>query len=219
MKKIIKKLCLGPLLLATSCVALASCKNKIDLDEENNATVTDSYPYMDKMYRNVYIISNPTDLRSSLWTHGEDKIDTCINGTISTTDQCSGVAVRFKEGTKLRSVTFSIKTYSACYVNPYISGYNVEYLNDGNGIPQARYTYASGGNWQEENEVKSYTMIFGNGEKYQDPKWKRSGTWVNFNSSTTDIQKCVGFGALTQNVDFKDNDVQMEISNVSFQFD
>ena len=48
MKKIIKKVCLGTLLLASSCVALASCNNKIDLDDEDNSTVTESYPYMDK---------------------------------------------------------------------------------------------------------------------------------------------------------------------------
>lgn len=219
MKKIIKKVCLGPLLLATSCVALASCKNKIDLDKENNATVTDSYPYMDKMYRNVYLIGNPTDLKSSLWIYGEDKIDTCINGTISTTNQCSGVAVRFKEGTKLRSITFSIKTKKACYVNPYISGYTTEPLSGWDSATEAKYTYATGGNWQEENEVKSYTLTFGNGETFTEPKYKTTATWVNFDSSTTATQKVVGFGALTQNADFKHNNIKLEISNVSFTFD
>ena len=220
MKKIIKKVCLGTLLLATSCVALASCKNKINLDDENNATVTESYPYMDKMYRNVYIIGDPTDLKSSLWTHGEDKIETCISKSISSGD-ASGIAVRFKEGTKLRSITFSVKTLKACYVNPYISGYTIEDLNEANGvgIPKAKYTYATGGNWQEENEIKTYTVTFGNGEEFRDPLFKKTRTWVNFDSSTTDIQKCVGFGAINQNIDFKDVIVHMEFSNVSFTFD
>lgn len=219
MKKIIKKVCLGTLLLATSCVALTSCNNKIDLDAEDNATVTESYPYMDKMYRNVYLIGNPTDLKSSLWDHGEDKIDTCINGTISTTDKCSGVAVRFKEGTKLRSITFSIKVLKACYVNPYISGYTTKSLDGWDSAPYAKYTYKTGGNWQEENEIKNYTLTFGNGEEFNDLRYNRTATWVNFDSSTTATQKVVGFGALTQNADFKNNDVFLEISNVSFQFD
>lgn len=219
MKKIIKKVCLGPLLLATSCVALASCKNKIDLDDENNATVTESYPYMDKMYRNIYIIGNPTELKPSLWTR-VDKIDTCISKSISSGDD-SGIAVRFREGTKLRSITFSVKTLKACYVNPYISGYTMEDLNEANGvgIPRAKYTYATGGKWQKENETKTYTVTFGNGEEFRDPLFKKTRTWVNFDSSTTDIQKCVGFGAINQNMDLKDVIVHMEFSNVSFTFD
>ena len=221
MKKIIKKAFLGTLLLATSCVTLASCNNKIDLDGENNATVTESYPYMDKMYRNVYLIGNPTDLKSSLWTHGVYTIDTCISKSISSGDE-SGIAVRFKEGTRLRSITFSVKTLKACYVNPYISGYTIEEIEkypEYNGIPKAKYTYATGGNWQEKNETKTYTVTFGNGEKFRDPLFKKTRTWVNFNSSTTDIQKCVGFGAINQNIDFKDVIVHMEFSNVSFTFD
>lgn len=219
MKKIIKKVCLGPLLLATSCVALASCNNKINLDDENNATVTESYPYMDKMYRNVYIIGDPTDLKPGLWDKGETKIDMCVNGFVSTTDKNCGIAVRFKEGTKLRSITFSIKTKKACYVNPYISGYTTEPLSGWDSATEAKYTYATGGNWQEENEVKSYTLTFGNGETFTEPKYKTTATWVNFDSSTTATQKVVGFGALTQNADFKNNDVELEISNVSFTFD
>lgn len=225
MKKIIKKVCLGTLLLASSCVALASCKNKIDLDGENNATVTESYPYMDKMYRKVYIICDPTDLKSSLWTHGEDKIDTCINTNINCGENSSsiansGIAVRFKEGTKLRSITFSIKTLKACYVNPYISGYTTTPLGGWDSAPAGKYTYATGGNWQEKNEVQSYTVTFGNGEEFRDPFFKKTRTWVKFDSSTTDIQKCVGFGAWTQNADFKTiTNVKIEISKVSFVFD
>ena len=216
MKKIIKKVCLGTLLLASSCVALASCNNKINLDDEDNSTVTESYPYMDKMYRSVYIIGDPTDLKSSLWTHGEDKIDTCVNGSISTTDKYCGIAVRFKEGIKLRSITFSIKAKKACYVNPYISGYTIR---NGYSDINSKCIYATGGNWQEENEVKSYTVVFGNGEEFKDPKTKITATWVNFDSSTTNIQRCVGFGALTQNADFKNNNVELEISKVNFLFD
>lgn len=225
MKKIIKKVCLGTLLLASSCVTLASCKNKIDLDDENNATVTESYPYMDKMYRKVYIISSPTDLKSSLWTHGEDKIDTCINTNINCGENSSGIAncgiaVRFKEGTKLRSITFSIKTLKACYVNPYISGYTTTPLGGWDSAPAGKYTYATGGNWQEENEVQSYTVTFGNGEEFRDPFFKKTRTWVNFDSSTTATQKVVGFGVWTQNADFKDiTNVKIEISKVSFVFD
>lgn len=224
MKKFIKKVCLGTLLLATSCVALSSC-NKNGDSNSSNSTVTESYPYMDKMYRNVYIISDPTDLKSSLWTHGEDKIDTCINTNINCGENSSGIAnsgiaVRFKEGTKLRSITFSIKTLKACYVNPYISGYTTTPLSGWDSAPAGKYIYATGGNWQEENEVQSYTVTFGNGEEFKDPKFKKSRTWVNFDSSTTDIQKCVGFGVWTQNADFKNiTNVKIEISKVSFIFD
>lgn len=223
MKKIIKKVCLGTLLLASSCVALASCKNKIDLDDGNNATVTESYPYMDKMYRNVYLIGNSTDLKPSLWDNGEEKLDKITNSNSSIAIdkklRCSGIAVRFKEGTKLRSVTFSIKTSKACYINPYISGYTTKPLSGWDSDPVGKYTYKTGGNWQEENETKSYTLIFGNGEEFTDSRYNITATWVNFDSSTTATQKVVGFGALKQNADFKNIDVTIEISNVSFTFD
>lgn len=237
MKKIMKKLVTIIMVAILSCVALTSCKkdNGVDLDKENNTTVTEDYPYKDKMYRNCYIIYFATDLRPSLWNLGEDKVDTLVNESIILSGAkkwsdhtMTGICVRFKSGTKLRSITFTVTMLNACYVNPYISGYTTYLYSfdgpnqpfDGTNQPVAKFEFKNGGYWLEENESKTFTLTFGNGEEFYDPYSRRTRTWVNFDETMDSTYKCVGFGIYTQNRDYMNEWTNSyKISNVSFSFD